>query len=105
MQGIEVIVLAAVVVLAAGALALWHRRPAREAEPAEPPRALVRLLTTEEDLREAALRAARFDEIAAASLEARARRYHALAQSTTHSVRALHPELRSNATDGPPRAA
>lgn len=103
----EIASIAIAVVLAVGValLVVRHRRAAGEVLTEVAPRSLVRVLATEDEVREAARRAAGFEEIAAAAIDARTRRYQRLAGPTTpaslHVVDAVDLEIE----DPPPRSA
>lgn len=106
MHAAEAVVAVATLLVVVGVLGLRRRRPCEEAGAAEPSHALVRVLTTEEELRAAARRAAQFESVQMSSLEARARRYQVLAgPSTPTPLPSLHPAGRGDATDPQPPAA
>jgi LPXTG-motif cell wall-anchored protein len=68
-------------VLAAGVATVLLRRRKRTPAAEEPqPRSLVRVLRSDEELREAVGRAARFERMLADTMETRARRYEAMVQ-------------------------
>lgn len=82
MHEIEVFAIVAILIVGAGGVALRRRRPSEEARTDQPSYCPVRVLTTDEEVRAAVVRAARFEQMAAASLEARTRRYQNLAGRT-----------------------
>lgn len=83
MGEIELVAIAATFIVGTGALALRRRPPTTgDVHPPELSHSLIRVLTTEEEVRAAVLRAAQFEEVAAACIAARTRRYHSLAGQT-----------------------
>lgn len=72
------VVVAVVVVAVAGRLIRRHRAPASIAESPACPSSLVRVLTSDEELRDAVHRAADFERMVADTVRTRARRYEAM---------------------------
>src|SRR5579875_3730009 len=80
MHTVGAVMVAVAVLAACGLVAMLPRRRAVVEQDAAPERpSMVRVLNSDAELRDAARRAARFETLAAAALEARARRYEALA--------------------------
>ena len=103
MYEVIAIVLGAALVGLGISVALRRRRPAGE-EPAKEPSSLVRVLSTEDEVRDAVVRATQFEEAAAALIDARTRRYRTLAgPSAATRLHALHTSDAD--AEVPPRSA
>ena len=105
MHLVELVTVVAMLLVGVAFFAFRRRGQVADAPAEEPAYSLVRILTTDEELRDAALRAAHFDEIAAASAEARTRRYQLLAGPSPAPLHPLHPVLGSGDAGYPSSAA
>lgn len=102
----DVLIGAAVAVMAAGAVMLRRHRAAEPLLDDAAPRSLVRVLRSEEELREAVDKAVRFERMLADSVETRTRRYQALLSAAP--LRRLDPDAAGRSAihdDAVPRSA
>lgn len=104
---IVVVIVLAVVGVLLGAIGIHQRRKAsgRTTAPEHRP-SLVRVLTTDEELRDAVHRAASFERAVADRMRTRARRYEAMvAPEQITEISAAHPTHRRRSDDTAPRSA
>lgn len=101
-----VLLAVAVVAAAGGAGILRHRRRNDSSAQGPVPRSLVRVLTSDDELRAAVGRAARFERMLADSVQTRTRRYEAMVAPAAIPHLDTDPVTRSRLSDGrAPRSA
>ncbi|HLI15328.1 MAG TPA: hypothetical protein VKV23_04660 [Acidimicrobiales bacterium] len=100
------VVPAAVVVSIAGVAGSWRRgRPRAAATPPREPPSLVRILTSEDQLREAARHAADFERSVAEHVNERVKRYESFVGAPVVPLPPAHPRTGAGRRDQQPHSA